>query len=305
MIRGEFFYLEDGTPFTVIESSEFSLFWRFLQGDDIDPVLQQRAALGFNMLRVWTLNTSVIPGSGLQPKQYPGFYESLALFLEHCAQFGLRVELTAFTQTQTLMPNVNEQRAHLERLNAVMRPAPNVIGELVNEYDAHDNACSPLLAKPDGVIWSRGSAGADHEPMRPSWDYELYHSNGLNEWQRKVGHNAMEFANSQNVPAFSNENTRIPDQDADPRHCFDAAQGAALLCSGSCFHSVSGKTSHLFTDQELALAQQWVAGARSVPLEFRTGKYHHRTDLETSADIIRGYDRTLPDGRKFEIVIHK
>jgi hypothetical protein len=103
VIRGKFFYLETGEPFTVIECSDFSLLKRFIMGDDITPVLQQRADLGFNMLRVWTLNTSVIPG-GLEPKRVPNFYASLSAFLDLCSQYGLRVELMAFTQTQTLMP---------------------------------------------------------------------------------------------------------------------------------------------------------------------------------------------------------
>jgi endo-1,4-beta-mannosidase len=59
-IAGQFFSVA-GEPWTAIESSEFSLYKRFLDGEDIRPVLEERQAIGFNLLRVWLLNTSVIP----------------------------------------------------------------------------------------------------------------------------------------------------------------------------------------------------------------------------------------------------
>jgi hypothetical protein len=49
-------------------------------------------------------------------------------------------------------------------------------------------------------------------------------------------------------------------------------------------------------------AQQWVNGARSVPLEFQDGFYRHRKDLETDT-IIRVYSRTIADGREFIVPI--
>ena len=296
-IAGQFF-TRDGQPWTAIECSDFSLYKRYLDGEDIRPVLAERQAIGFNLLRVWLLNTSVIPG-GLLPSMYPGtFYTSLKPFVSLCASYGCHVEFTAFTQTQTLMPLIGEQRSHWLNVQTALRDVPCLL-ELVNEADQHDNRTAPelLQMRPTGILTSSGSNGADSPPPEPVWDYGLYHSNGLSEWQRKCAHNPMsDIADVYHVAATANENTRFPDQDRSEAHAEDAAAGAALLCAGACFHSQSGKLSQVFDSVEWACAVAWVRGAESVPLEFQRGSYIHRQDLE-GPDCIRAYERRLSDGR--------
>jgi hypothetical protein len=300
-VSGKYF-TDHGEPWTEIETSDFSLYKRYLDGENIDPILAERRDVGFNTLRVWLLNTSVIPG-GLQPKDYPQFYAALPAFVDLLGAHGFVVELTAFTQTPLLMPNVNDQRQHWQRTQDAIRGKPNVLLELVNEYnhggDHPDNAPDRALwtMRPVGILASSGSADADAAPPELVWDYVLYHSNGLSEFQRKVGHNAMEYADKYGVPAVANENTRYPDQDASEQHAFDAAAGGALLAAGSCYHSNAGKFSRLYGD-ERRFAAAWVAGAKSVPLDFQRGAYLHRADLE-DANAIRVYERRLPDGRSF------
>lgn len=296
------FFRSHGEPWTAIESSEFSLYKRFLDGEDIAPVLTERQSIGFNLLRVWLLNTSVVPG-GIRPSQYADFYDRLKPFAALCAAYGCYVEFTAFTQTQTLMPLLSEQRAHWENTQVALRGVPCLL-ELVNEADQHDNRTAPelLQMRPSGILASSGSNGADSPPPEPVWDYVLYHSNGLSEFQRKVGHNAMEWADTYRVPAMSNENTRYPDQDASKAHAYDAAAGAALLCAGACFHSQSGKLSRVFNPVEWECAVAWVEGAESVPLAFQAGRYARHDNLN-GPDCIRAYSRTLPDGRSHLVKI--
>jgi hypothetical protein len=299
-VAGQFFRV-GGERFTVIEASDFSLFKRYLDGEDIRPVVDQRRALGFNTLRVWLLNRSVVVNGGIHPADYLHFYEALTRFVD---AVGMYVELTVFTSTQGLMPNPADQQRHLDRTADAVRGKPNVLLELANEIDQHDNAPSPSLVRPAGVLISRGSNGADSVPPRHDapWDEELYHTNDLPEWWRKTGHNAMEWADQSGRPCRTNENTRFPDNDQSEAHAYDAAMGAALLCAGSCFHSQGGKTSVLFRDRELTCAHAWVDGARSVPLEFQAGAYQHLQNLE-GPDCIRAYSRRLPDGREHVIKI--
>jgi hypothetical protein len=313
-VCGEFFCV-DGQAWTAIETSDFSLYKRYLDGEDIAPILTERQSLGFTLLRVWLLNTSVIPG-GLQPKDYPQFYDRLRPFVALCGAYGLRVEFTAFTQAPSLMPSKADQVAHWTRTQDALRGLP-VLLELVNEYDhgsPPDNAPDRALfsMRPVGMLASSGSADADNAPPTPVWDYVLYHSNGLSEFQRKVGHNAMEYADQYHVPAMANENTRYPNQDASEAHAFDAAAGGALLTAGSCFHSEQGKLSTLFSQpvnvaggavQSVApFAAAWVAGATAIPLEFRTGAYSRRDDLN-GPTVIRAYEKRLPDGRSYVLRI--
>lgn len=313
VLNGQFFALDTGERWTAIESSEFSLYKRFLDNEDITPVLRQRAEVGFNLLRVWLLNTSVVPG-GILPSQYPDFYDRLPVFASLCASYGLYIEFTAFTMARDLMPSADDQVEHLRRIDEALAGSTNVLVELVNENDQHNtdtggNAVHlDVLEQPQHVLSSHGSNGADGEPVRPTWDYELYHTNGLFEWQRKVGHNAMEHANWSEHPCMSNENTRFIDNDDSTTHAYDAAAGGALLCAGSCYHSQRGKLSQLWDGHELECARWWVAGAKSVPLEFQAGQYHHLSHLEdheAEYRLIRVYSRRLSDGREHIVKIYE
>jgi hypothetical protein len=262
--------------------------------------------LGFNTLRVWLLNISVVGrrnnadpsapphDAGIHPDQYPDFYPRLRAFAEHCGAF------TVFTGAGSLMPGKARQQQHLDRTADALRGLGHVLIELVNEGDQYDNAPEDDLTRPAGVLISRGSNGADSKPPRHDapWDYELYHSNGLDQWQRKVGHNAMEWADQSRRPCVSNENTRYADQDSSEIHAEDGAENGALLCAGSCYHSTQGKYSRLFTGLELAGASAWVRGARKVPLEFQRGQYSHPVELE-GPNCIRAHRRRLPDGRDY------
>lgn len=309
-IDGQFFRA-NGERWTAIQCSEFSLLKRWLENEDIEPILRERVDLGFNCFRVWTLNESVVgkvyPG-GIHPNQYQDFYEGVHAFVDTCGNYGIAVELTAFTSCIPLMPKREDQIRHWQSLQDAVRGLPNVLLELVNEYNWGEGQNAPdsslWAAKPHGIIASSGSATADAMPPEPVWDYGLYHTNGLDEWQRKVGHNTMhDIADVHHVPAMANENMRYPDDDDSPTRAYDAAAGAALLCAGACFHSQSGKYSRPFDAVEYAAAAAWVAGARSVPLEFQAGAYR-RHDEMNSDTVMRAYSRTLPDGRAHLVLIH-
>lgn len=308
--NGKFFKRSNGERMTVIESSDFSLFKRYLDHDPMfETVLAERVALRFNMLRVWLLNTGVVSmrngvqQDGISPSQYPDYYPRLTSFVDRLAEAKLLVELTAFAINIPLdMPNPADQQAHLDKTANAVRDRKNVLIELVNENDQHDNTVSSSLIRPSGVLISHGSNGADHKGVQPYWDYSQYHSNGLSEFQRKVGHNAMEYADLGNVPYISNENTRYPDQDSSENHAYDAAAGGALLCAGSCFHSNAGKYSRPMDDTEKRCAKAWVAGANSVPTEYQIGTYARHDELN-GPNTIRAYTRTLSDGRRFLVKI--
>jgi len=276
------------TPWTAIESSEFAAYARYLNGEDLDPVLNQRAGLGFNLIRVWLLNTSVYR---IVPSDWPDFYGPLASFCQLCANHGLYVEFTCFTQTETLMPDKAAQQAHLDAIGRALDGLQGrVLLSKVNEADQHDNRTADGLVMPSGHLCSSGSNGADATPPEPILNYTEYHTNGLSEWWRKVGHNSMEFANVFQNRCLGGENTRMPDQDGNPVHAYDAAAGATLLCLGGCFHSVHGKTSELWDGLELECAKAWADGALSVPLTCQPFPYVHRSDLETD-QYIRVYQR--------------
>lgn len=298
--------LETGARHTVIRHSDFNLFARFLAGEDVEPLLEQRAAVGFNSLRVWTAYNVCPTGNGCQPigrlvpSEHPTFGAQIRRFSQLAARHGLYISWTAFTGPyESLFPNDDAKVAHWGTLIAAVCAETNGSLELVNEFDQAANSNIPIsrLGRPPaGCRASHGSNGSDAVPVRPPWDEEYYHTNGAPEWHRRAGHNCLEFSvgaenlPASHVPCIADENTRSDDQDGNMAHFYDAAAGAALLAGGATLHDIAGKNSVLWVGRQLEIAQAWVAGAKSVPLSCQDQPYRHRDDLEGST-YLRVYQR--------------
>ena len=296
--RNQYFELVSGERWTWKGCTDFKLFHRFLtEGpESIRPVLEQRAAFGYNVVRVLGMCEWMFR---FHPQDFGGrYYTGLIEFLSLCAEYGLYVELTVFADTKLIM-DAAQQLGLWQRLGTILPAVTNVFVELVNENSEHENGVCDVNAfapMPD-VLCAHGSNGSEAFPVRPAWDYETLHWNDANEWQRKAGHNTMEFAEitdfASGKPCIADENTRFADKDGSTSHAYDAAAGAALLAAGYTFHSVAGKSSDLWTGQELECARFTIAGINSVPLWSQGGQYQHLTNLETSG-IIRAYGRNVP-----------
>ncbi len=306
-VDGNYFRREDGVRWTAIGCSDFGLLAQYTNGLDITPVLKQRRDCGFNLLRVWTAFEG-IDGIGTFTTID---YAKVPAFVALCAQYGLYVEFTAYT-------GVNDPMHWQYLCAAAYQCHPRPLLELVNELSENSNepdsnghvfVLSDHEQAPAPLLSSHGSNGSEKAPVRPSWSYEAFHTNGAFEWWRKVGHNAMECSEgaegltASNVPTYSNENTRYADIETNANHAFDAAAGAALLCAGSAFHSVSGKASQLWAGHELDCAQAWASGAASVDIAYQVGAYRHAVELE-GPTVLRAYQRTM-NGTAETVLIHK
>ncbi len=289
-----FFRKANGERFSVIGASDFNLFARHLMGEDVRPIIQDRKNHGFNLLRVW-LSYNVCPTidraaatcnepadriGRLIPRHHDRYFEKITEFATIVASFGLYLELTAFAFPFSPRDKPVYERPFLtddEEVrfwNAVvrqLRPLTNVILELTNENEHADAPLLPLarLARPTGVLASHGSNGSGATPVRPYWDYVDFHTNDNERWERLAGEGCYELFKDEAVkrPCLASENTRSDRPLFDGRRAAIAAKGAALLAAGAVFHSPSGKSSEVFTAEEAAQADRWVAGARSIPLE--------------------------------------
>ncbi|CAB4192089.1 hypothetical protein UFOVP1236_3 [uncultured Caudovirales phage] len=294
---GQYFRLETGQRFTWIGATDFNLLARYVQGEDIRPVLAQRRDTGFNALRVFTSFNVCPSGNGCQPigrlAPTPLMYQSIPPFMALLARYGLYAELVAFAGfPRDVLPTDDAAVAHWDTLIATVVGISNVTLEMANEYNHPLNAGMPPLARlrrpPAGIIASHGSGTQDELPLQPFWDYATYRPGAGLEAARKIAHNAMEdVADLFGLPTVANETIRFPDSDSNPDHAFDAAAGAALLSAGATFHSVHGKNSTLWTGAELVAARAWAAGARSVALECQ-GQPYVRLD---NPDFLRVYRR--------------
>jgi len=181
---------------------------------------------------------------------------------------------------------------HWELLKNSVKDCSNVLLEYSNEYHEPKDV-EP--AKSSTNLCARGSTLSGEKTARtPVWDYSTSHWNDASEWQRKTGHNSWEMAEGSNAPVSANENTRFPDKDSSAAHAYDSAAGAKLFNAGICFHSVSGKNSTLFSDQEIRLATLAVGGANSVDIRYRHGFYQNLPP----GDLLRLYSKSFGDDRQ-------
>ena len=192
-VSGHFFRQETSARWTGIQATDFNLFNRFLGGEDITPILRQRADAGFNLLRVWT-DFDVCadakcpehqPIGRLIPREHPDYYKRLPDFLDVCAGHGFYVELTAFTGR----PDSDAARiAHWDQLIAVASAHTNVLLELINEHNVHNKSLpyDRLRRPPAPTLASHGSGGAGADPKLPIWTYATYHPGFGADWMRKA-----------------------------------------------------------------------------------------------------------------------
>src|SRR5262245_12298335 len=107
------FVREDGSTFAWRGFSDFSLFHRFLIGESIDPILDERAALGVNVLRVFGMYGADGIGranrlGALIPSRQASYIDRLNVFLDRAAARGLRVEFVVFADAQELLPSATD-----------------------------------------------------------------------------------------------------------------------------------------------------------------------------------------------------
>ena len=314
VVEGQFFRLATGERWPAIEATDFNLYARFLADpSSIEPILAQRADLGFTLLRVFLAFDvcpidcqSHEPIGRLAPLEHPDFFARLPAFLQAAAKHGLYVEAVAFTGREN-WPSDDAMVAYWQQLTQTLADQTNVIVELQNEYDNGPNAGVPIARMqrpPPPLLASHGSATVDNLPLEPYWSYATYHAVE----PRKIIHNCWsDVADPHDVPCIVNETAKMPVADGSQAHAEDIAF-CVLMVEGCAFHSPQGKHSDLFTGSTLTLARAFAQHARALPLEYREGFYGHRDDLESGpapCPCERYYTKTLSDGRSFPIPVRQ
>lgn len=277
----------------------------------IDEMAHERQEYGYTVQRCFThyrlppvppLNQPIgIFDVTEHPEAYDVIYPQLVEILANRGQYIDFVADTGY------LPGHGEKL--LACLAATGKPA---LVSRVNEGDRVGNdKGGPVWTSDPGphVYTSQGSNSSDSWPPEPALKRVEYHIIG-SEWQRKVGHNAMELADTYGVPAITTETPRAGEHYVEPRMAEEAARNGALLCAGAYSHSAAGKSCAFFPPSERPFHTAWCRGALSVPLRFQRGRYIHRTDLEgiDPADgtrIIRAHSRRLQSGEEYVSIVHE
>ena len=165
-------FIQDSQPWTMAFMDGFRDYERFLNGQDIRPVLNEAGNLGANGRRVFGAFDFGTPDQQrLYPREHGDYYEKLQPFHALCAEFGLTVQFCVFADTKRSVPGADSQKEHWQKVCDALRPVPNVLLQRVNENNQHENGVDADLAKPAGLCSSFGSNGTGDDPPQPFWDY--------------------------------------------------------------------------------------------------------------------------------------
>lgn len=256
--------------------TDFLLYKRYLDGENIRPILQQRSELGANACRIIGMVSSF---SHWFPQEYGNrYYEGIIPFHRLLAEYGLYTYWTVFADTQIVMPNKQDQIIHFDRVVAYLKECPNSTGELVNEPYAHDNATDDPFAfqRPTVVPFSAGSYNdkyGSQMPPPPRWDFHDFHTPRISEPNREgknVGDQCMStnpnYLNGMAVLSGEPDKFGRPDPNGKPRHtdprlAMAMAGTARGTACGIFYHTNAGIMSVPFSDDfgwnEIACAKAW------------------------------------------------
>lgn len=279
-IQDTTFRTDTGAPWQWRGTTSFLLFFRYLRGENIRPLLDYYVAKGFNLVRVlgmvdWAHRPEV--AGQFWPQKWPRFFQSLDEFFALLASYGLRCEFVTFADGQIVMPDEAQQDHHAAQVMEVARGhwVPKI--EWVNEPFKNIPGKAPRAAEigkryrgTSPILMASGASGLDIDTNdwatfdRLSLDYVTSHPPRSDDWPRKVK-DAEDWQRKLNRPVVNDEpkgadegpetgsRSNVPDD-------FAAAAGvSALLTPGFTFHSTAGNSSERFppVTEQCADATLW------------------------------------------------
>jgi hypothetical protein len=211
-VEGRRFYDTNNRVWRWRGATEFLLFARYLNGEDIAPQLEWLVDRGFNVLRVFG---EVPSGFGAvrmgianygRPFERPDFEAKLHAFFNVLEEHGLRCEYTVLTYPDA----ASVMRAHVQRVFDIAASHWNVMVEAANEpeYNRIDAVAVMQGVNRRGVLSAYGldPARAGRGARVPVLDYGTTH-----DLQRDLEHSpyntrdALDMQNALGVPFVNDE----------------------------------------------------------------------------------------------------
>lgn len=162
----------DGARYIHHHATNYLLFQRFLEGQDIGPLYYP----GFDGYNV-TFSMRTVPAQvgfrPLRPEQYPGvFFQQADQFLARMRDEGHRIEATLLCDCQDV--DLAWQRNFVAQMEEILRAYPMHMEQLANEPPGN-NVDPSQFSKPAGIFASRGSSQSGLSCPLPPWDYSTAH----------------------------------------------------------------------------------------------------------------------------------
>ena len=266
------------------EVSGFTLFKKYLVGEDIIPFLGYARAIHSNTIRVF----GMLWWADFYPFNYPNYFNELDSFFKFCANQEFYVEYTAITDAERCRYDILEKcREFVSLSSQVAADNFNVLFEIANEpYQNLPNGVSILdLISSVNVhaTYALGASDLPKEPYLPVGHYVTDHSPRDSEWWRK-GKHIVEIIDNVRVPGIENEpmgasSVPIPrpeggwkQRDQNPRNFLEYSACTSLFGS-SCLHNEAGLLANIPTGIELECAKAFGRGWDYIKPEWLAGAY--------------------------------
>ncbi len=293
-----------GKPWIGRGITDFLLFAKYLDGQNLEQILNERVEHGRNYVRVFgTLGgwggwakrydngvddgKPVMPLSFLFPQERGGdYYYQLSNFVDYLATFGMRIEFVIFADGQIVMPDYNERRAHSDKVVQAIAGKWNVMGiEYANEpfknvpggdREARDEA-KRLKGRGAWIAAGDVSQLAWAEAIKPSGDYGTHHGERADDWTRR-GRALGELRDATGMPWISDEPmgaspVNKPGSRSNVASDFLHFATTTTLFGSALFHCDSCAFSDMLGPKELELLDEFNFGQLWVPREAQTWPY--------------------------------
>jgi hypothetical protein len=260
--------------------TDFLLFWKFLVGQDILPIVNERIALGFNTFRVLGMN-GWAESPDFFPQSHGDYYDKLSAFADFLASKRMRFEFVVFADAQKVMLDESQRNAHAGRIVETLKGKWNVFIEWANEPFQNipgGSAAAYAIGKPYQGTTPLLMASGDYENGDNKLDYLTLHTDRGGEWPRK-SKDAVEYQWAYHILTIGDEPMGAAEFDQPGRRSNvvsdfgDAAGVFALQTNGATFHSEEGLFSNLFGPTVTACAKAWILSMKTVGPVAHTGQY--------------------------------
>jgi hypothetical protein len=230
--------------------TDFLLFYRYLTGVNIQPFLDERIALGANVLRVLSMVAWDECVPRFYPQDWPSYYEAVRDFVQLLADRGMRCEFTVFADAQIVMPDEQQRRDHLTRVLEALQGIWNVVVEIANEpfknLPGGDQEAIELAEQAQGHGLLIASGEYSSWPPAPGADYGTTHCDRTEDWPRRCKDLKDRCDESDQMPWIGDEPMGAAEQDepgrrdANPDNHAWYAAGAGMFAPGGTFHCDDG-----------------------------------------------------------------
>jgi hypothetical protein len=234
--------------------TDFLLLYRYLTRVDIGPFVDERIALGANVLRVLSMVAWDDLTPRFYPQDWPDYYEQVRDFVQLLGDRGMRVELVVFADCRdepAVMPDASDRKTHLSRVLEAIAGCWNVCVEIANEPfknlpGGSAEAIELGLAAKEVTEQIVATGEYDSWPPAPTADYGTTHCDRSEDWPRKC-HDLMERCDhSGKTPFIGDEPMGAAEvsepgrRDANPDNHAWYAAGCQMFGPGATFHCDDG-----------------------------------------------------------------